>query len=87
MSRPRASTAEPGIKDTSGSPTAPDASAYEREAVLRAILDTVPDALIVINKSGIIQSFSTTAERMFGFSAAEVCGPIGKCMISTSRDT
>src|SRR5690606_25041403 len=34
-----------------------------REAHLRSILDTVPDAMIVIDKTGIIQSFSTAAER------------------------
>ncbi|MDB5655979.1 MAG: sensor signal transduction histidine kinase [Tardiphaga sp.] len=37
-----------------------------REAHLRSILDTVPDAMIVIDKMGVIQSFSSAAERMFG---------------------
>ena len=46
----------------------------EREAHLRSILDTVPDAMVVIDIHGIIQSFSTTAERLFGWSAAEVIG-------------
>jgi two-component system sensor kinase FixL len=45
-----------------------------REAHLRSILATVPDAMIVIDKIGTIQSFSTTAERLFGYSAAEVLG-------------
>jgi two-component system sensor kinase FixL len=45
-----------------------------REAMLRSILDTVPDALIVINERGTIQTFSTAAERMFGFSPDEVVG-------------
>ncbi|MDE2466308.1 MAG: PAS domain S-box protein [Alphaproteobacteria bacterium] len=46
----------------------------EREAHLQSILDTVPDAMVVIDERGIIQSFSTTAERMFGYTADEACG-------------
>ncbi len=45
-----------------------------REAYLQAILTTVPDAMIVIDESGMIQSFSATAERLFGFSSREVHG-------------
>ena len=46
----------------------------ENEALLRSILDTVPDGMVVIDEQGLIQSFSATAERMFGYAAAEVCG-------------
>lgn len=49
-------------------------SLREREAHLRSILDTVPDAMIVIDESGAIQSFSSTAERLFGWKADEVIG-------------
>ncbi|MCX5495318.1 PAS domain S-box protein [Kaistia dalseonensis] len=45
-----------------------------REAHLQSILETVPDAMIVIDEFGGIRSFSTTAERLFGYSAAEVIG-------------
>jgi two-component system, LuxR family, sensor kinase FixL len=45
-----------------------------REGHLRSILDTVPDAMIVIDGSGIIQSFSAAAERMFGYSEPEAIG-------------
>jgi two-component system sensor kinase FixL len=45
-----------------------------REALLRSILETVPDALIVIDARGLIQSFSTAAERLFGYAADEVIG-------------
>ncbi len=45
-----------------------------REAHLRSILDTVPDAMIVIDQAGAVQSFSAAAERLFGFAAAEVIG-------------
>ena len=46
----------------------------EREAYLRSVLDTVPDAMIIINPQGIIQSFSLTAERLFCYPAVEVIG-------------
>jgi two-component system, LuxR family, sensor kinase FixL len=51
----------------------PDAIARE-SALLRSILETVPDAMVVIDHLGIVQSFSTAAERLFGYSPAEVCG-------------
>jgi two-component system sensor kinase FixL len=51
----------------------PDALANE-SALLRSILETVPDAMIVIDHRGIIQSFSSAAERLFGYLPAEVCG-------------
>jgi two-component system, LuxR family, sensor kinase FixL len=51
----------------------PDALANE-SALLRSILETVPDAMIVIDHRGIIQSFSRAAERLFGYLPAEVCG-------------
>jgi two-component system, LuxR family, sensor kinase FixL len=48
--------------------------ALAREAHLASILDTVPDAMIVIDERGIVQSFSSAAERLFGYTAAEVIG-------------
>jgi two-component system, LuxR family, sensor kinase FixL len=48
--------------------------ALGREAHLQSILDTVPDAMIVIDEHGIIHSFSSAAERLFGFCAAELLG-------------
>ncbi len=42
-----------------------------REALLSSILDTVPDALIVIDDKARIKSFSVAAERLFGITAAE----------------
>jgi two-component system sensor kinase FixL len=45
-----------------------------RESHLRSILDTVPDAMIVINGDGIVQLFSTAAERMFGYAEREAIG-------------
>lgn len=45
-----------------------------REAHLKSILETVPDAMIVINERGLVQSFSVAAERLFGYSPDEVIG-------------
>ncbi|WP_369678883.1 PAS domain S-box protein [Sinorhizobium medicae] len=48
--------------------------AQRREAHLRSILATVPSAMVVIDSRGRIQSFSATAEKLFGFTASEVSG-------------
>lgn len=45
-----------------------------REAHLKSILDAVPDAMIVIDDRGKMQSFSSAAERLFGYTQAEVLG-------------
>jgi two-component system sensor kinase FixL len=50
------------------------AALSERKAHLQSVLDTVPDAMIVIDFQGVIQSFSSTAERLFGYTAQEVIG-------------
>lgn len=52
----------------------PPELAKEHEAWLRCILKTVPDAIIVIDQRANIQSFSTAAERQFGYTADEVVG-------------
>jgi two-component system, LuxR family, sensor kinase FixL len=48
--------------------------ALAREAHLASILDTIPEAMIVIDEQAIIQSFSSAAERLFGYEPAEVIG-------------
>ncbi len=45
-----------------------------REAHLRSILDTVPEAMIVIDERGIVTSFSAAAAKLFGYHAEEVLG-------------
>jgi two-component system, LuxR family, sensor kinase FixL len=45
-----------------------------REAHLQSILDTVPEAMIVIDEGGAIQSFSSAAQRLFGYDPHEVLG-------------
>ena len=45
-----------------------------REAHLRSILDTVPEAMIVIDEQGRVASFSAAAAKLFGYRAEEVVG-------------
>jgi two-component system, LuxR family, sensor kinase FixL len=49
-------------------------AAAARAAHLDSILATVPEAMVVIDERGIVQSFSTAAERLFGYGPAEVIG-------------
>jgi two-component system sensor kinase FixL len=44
------------------------------EEVLRTVYDTSPDAIIVIDERGVMRSFNRTAERLFGYAAADVIG-------------
>jgi len=46
----------------------------EREARLRSILETAPDAIIVIDERGLMESYSQAAERLFGYPADEAIG-------------
>jgi PAS domain S-box-containing protein len=51
------------------------------------MLDSIPDAMIVIDGNGVMQSFSTTAERLFGYTAAEAVGQtVGMLMPSPYRE-
>ena len=46
----------------------------EQTERLRSIIETVPDAIIVIDERGVIESFSPAAERLFGWTGAEAVG-------------
>jgi two-component system, LuxR family, sensor kinase FixL len=46
----------------------------EREALLRAIIETAPDALITIDERGLIQIANPAAERLFQYPAKELLG-------------
>jgi two-component system sensor kinase FixL len=56
-------------------------SALARQAHLQSILDTIPEAMIVIDERGNIQSFSAAAERLFAHAASEVIGQNIKMMM------
>jgi len=56
-------------------------------ALLRSILDTMPDSMVVIGADGIIRTFSAAAERLFGYTEAEVRGHnVSELMPSPYRD-
>ena len=45
-----------------------------RESHLASILSTVPDSMVVIDDAGVILSFSAAAERLLGYTEAEIKG-------------
>ncbi len=47
---------------------------FLREAHLASILDTVPDAMVLIDEAGLVRSFSSTAQRLFGWTSEEMFG-------------
>jgi two-component system sensor kinase FixL len=54
---------------------------------LRSILETVPDAMVIIDAKGRILSFSKAAERLFGFAEAELVGEnVSTLMPSPDRE-
>jgi PAS domain S-box-containing protein len=55
----------------------------EREARLRSILETAPDAIITIDERGLMQSFSDAAEKLFGYAAGEAIGRNVSMLMST----
>ena len=60
---------------------------FAREAHLRSILETIPDAMIIIDERGRIFSFSAAAEKMFGFTEDEVRGEnVSALMPSPDRE-
>ncbi len=62
-----------------------------REAHLQSILDAVPGAMIVINERGIMRSFNSAAEALFGYTAGEALGQNVKTLMPSpyqdSHDT
>lgn len=51
------------------------------EAQMRSIIDTMPDAMLVIDIHGRIRTFSAAAERMFGYVGQEMIGRDAACLI------
>ena len=59
----------------------------EGEGNLHALIDTVPDAMVVIDEEGSILTFSIGAEHMFGYAEAEVIGQnVSLLMAQPDRD-
>ena len=57
-----------------GGSVAAIAAAREREERLRSITRTAPDAIVIIDETGIIDTVNPAAERLFGYSSAELVG-------------
>ena len=58
-----------------------------QESHLRSILSTVPDAMVVIDDQGLIVSFSTAAEQLFGYREPELLGVnVSRLMPSPDRE-
>jgi len=51
-----------------------DQALQQSELHVRSILTTVPNAMVVIDRYGMILSFSSAAERLFGYTEAEMIG-------------
>jgi two-component system sensor kinase FixL len=50
------------------------AQSRERSALLQSVINTSPEAIVVIDDRGIVREFSPQGERMFGYAAREVVG-------------
>ena len=57
-----------------GESAAAIAAAQEREQRLRSITRTAPDAIVIIDETGVIDMVNPAAERLFGYSSAELVG-------------
>ena len=66
-------TVETGSAAAGSAETGAD-TAREREERLRSITQTAPDAIVIIDERGIIDTVNPAAERLFGYSAAELDG-------------
>ena len=52
------------------------------QSILQSILDSVPDAMIVIDDTGAILAFSRAAQTLFGYKAEDVIGRNVSCLMT-----
>lgn len=71
----------PAISLLNGVLTKEIAERQATERRLRAIVQTIPDALIVVDESGVITKFNRAAEKLFGYEASEMLGRELTCLI------
>jgi two-component system sensor kinase FixL len=51
-----------------------NAGAYKREQLYRSILEITPQAVIIVDETGTIETFSLSASRLFGYASADAIG-------------
>lgn len=62
-----------------------EAALRRREAQLRSVLETVPDAMVVIDQHSSILQFSAAAEALWGYRAADVLGRSATMLVPADR--
>ena len=50
------------------------AALFEQTSMITSIFDSVPDGMMTITRDGLIASWNPGAERLFGYTAAEIIG-------------
>ena len=56
--------------------------ALSNTAVVGALLESIPDAIVVVDRDGLIRQFNHQAERMFGYTRDELLGQPVEILIS-----
>ena len=74
---------QPVLSDTTGQ----YADRRSLEPLMRSVLASVPDAMIVINQQGQMLAFSAAAERLFGYTASEVAGKNVSMLMTGANET
>lgn len=59
---------------------------HDRDARLRAILETAVEGIISIDESGVIESLNPAAEAIFGYAAGELLGQPINCLMPSPHD-
>ena len=54
------------------------------EARVRAVMDNVVDGIVTMNQRGVVESVNPAAERLFGYTAAEIVGQNFSLLVSES---
>jgi two-component system sensor kinase FixL len=62
-----------------------EAALRRREAQLRSVLETVPDAMVVVDQHGTILQFSAAAETLWGYRASDVLGRAATMLVPADR--
>ncbi|HRE91038.1 MAG TPA: PAS domain S-box protein, partial [Myxococcota bacterium] len=74
------------VKDVTAARQA-DRAMRDSEQRLRAVFESVVDALVVIDERGLIEAINPACERIFGYRAAELIGQsVGRLMPEEQRD-